>query len=124
MRGKVLNGGIPDRVSITFFILDQGHFISQMYPEVDPQDFPTLQLKVIEIQKQLGADVFVRMLFDVNDPLHIHMGGLDVAQQNENWEIETSDSRPIHNDQDAEQSDAGADQIVLVRCKSIDLPSP
>jgi hypothetical protein len=106
---KVLNGEIPDRVPITFFVLDQGHFISQMYPEVDPQDFPTLQLKVIEIQKQLGADVFVRMLFDVNDPLHIHMGGLDVTQQNENWEIETSDSRPIHDDQDAEQGDAGAD---------------
>jgi hypothetical protein len=47
-----------------------------MYPEVDPQDFPTLQLKVIEIQKQLEADVFVRMLFDVNDPLHIHVENL------------------------------------------------
>ncbi len=88
---KVLSGEIPDRVPITFFILDQGHFISQVYPEVDPHDFPTLQLKVIEIQKQLGADVFVRMLFDVNDPLHIHMGGLDVTQQNENWDIETQE---------------------------------
>lgn len=88
---RVLRGEIPDRVPITLFILDQGHFISQMYPEVDPQDFPTLQLKVIEIQRQLGADVFVRMLFDVNDPLHIHMGGLDVTQQNENWDIQTQE---------------------------------
>lgn len=86
---KTINGEMPDRVPTTFFILDQGHFISQVYPDVDPFDFATLQLKVIEIQKQLGADVFVRMLFDINDPLHIHMGGLDVSQQSENWEVNT-----------------------------------
>jgi hypothetical protein len=90
---KTINGEIPDRVPTTFFILDQGHFISQVYPDVDPFDFATLQLKVIEIQKQLGADVFVRMLFDINDPLHIHMGGLDVSQQNENWEVNTVETR-------------------------------
>ncbi|MDP2959923.1 MAG: uroporphyrinogen decarboxylase family protein, partial [candidate division Zixibacteria bacterium] len=90
---KVINGEIPDRVPVTFFILDQGHFISQVYPDVDPWDFSTLQLKVIEIQKQLGADVFVRMLFDINDPLHIHMGGLDVSQQTENWEVKTVEVR-------------------------------
>lgn len=90
---KTINGEITDRVPATFFILDQGHFISQVYPDIDSFDFPALQLKVIEIQKQLGADVFVRMLFDVNDPLHIHMGGLDVSQQNENWEVNTVETR-------------------------------
>lgn len=89
---KVINGELPDRVPVTFFILDQGHFLSQVYPDVDPWDFSTLQLKVIEIQKQLGADVFVRMLFDINDPLHIHMGGLDVSQQTENWEVKTEEA--------------------------------
>ena len=91
---KVFNGEIPDRVPVTFFILDQGHFLTQVYPDLDPWDFHTLQLKVIEIQKQLGADVFVRMLFDINDPLHIHMGGLDVSQQTENWEVKTEE---VHN---------------------------
>ena len=90
---KTINGEIPDRIPVTLFILDQGHFISQVYPDVDPWDFSTLQLKVIEIQKQLGADVFVRMLFDINDPLHIHMGGLDVTQQTENWEVDTKEIR-------------------------------
>jgi len=88
---KVINGELPDGVPVTLFISDQGHFISQVYPDIDPWEFSTLQLKVIEIQKQLGVDVFVRMLFDVNDPLHIHMGGLDVSQQTENWEVKTEE---------------------------------
>ncbi len=45
----VLDGRMPDRVPVTLFICDQGHFLNQMYPDVDPWDFETLQLKVIEI---------------------------------------------------------------------------
>ena len=89
----VLAGEMPDRVPVTLFILDQGHFISQVYPDVDPWDFETLQLKVIEVQKQLGADVFVRQLFGLNDPLSIHMGGLNLSQQTENWEVHTEKTR-------------------------------
>lgn len=88
-----MNGSMPDRVPVTLFIADQGHFISQVYPEVDPWDFPALQLKVVEIQKQLGLDVFLRMLYDLTDPLHIHMGGLDITHQTENWEIKTEEYR-------------------------------
>jgi uroporphyrinogen decarboxylase len=84
---RVLNKQMPDRVPVTLFIQDQGHFLEQMYPDVDPWDYETLQLKVIEIQKQLGVDVFVRQLFGLNEPLSIHMGGLNVSQQTENWEI-------------------------------------
>ena len=75
---KVLQGEMPDRVPVTLFIQDQGHFLNQNYPHVDPWDFETLQLKVIELQNQLGADVFVRMLFGVNDPFFIHFGGLNI----------------------------------------------
>ena len=50
-----------------------------------------LQLKVIEIQKQLGADVFVRQLYGLSDPLSIHCGGLNVSQQTENWEVQTEE---------------------------------
>ena len=88
---KVLNGEMPDRVPVTLFIQDQGHFISQVYPDVVPWDLETLQLKVIEIQKQLGVDVFVRQLFGLIDPLSIHMGGLDVSQQTENWQVHTEE---------------------------------
>ncbi len=84
---KVLNGQMPDRVPVTLFLSDQGHFLEQMYPDIDPLDHQALQLKVIEIQKQLGVDVFVRMLFGINDPIGIHCGGLNVSQQTENWKI-------------------------------------
>ncbi len=85
----VLNGAMPDRVPVTLFICDGGHFINQLHPEIDSWDYQTLQLKIIEVQKRFGADVFVRLLYGVNDPLHIHMGGLDVSQQTEKWEVHT-----------------------------------
>jgi uroporphyrinogen-III decarboxylase len=92
---KVLKGEMPDAVPTTLFILDQGHFINQVYPDVDPWDFDALQLKVIEIQKQLGADVFVRLLFGLNDPISIHCGGLNVSLESENWEVKTEE---VHNE--------------------------
>ena len=88
---KVLSGEMPDRVPVTLFIQDQGHFLNQNYPDVDPWDYETLQLKVIELQKQLGVDVFVRMLFGVNDPFWIHFGGLNIYEQTENWEVKTEE---------------------------------
>ena len=88
---KVLVGEMPDRMPVTLFIVDQGHFLSQMYPEADPWDFEGLQLKVIELQRQLGVDVFVRVLFGMGDPLSIHMGGLNVSQQTDCWEVKTDE---------------------------------
>jgi len=85
---KVFRGEMPDRVPVTLFMADQGHFISQMYPDVDPWDFETLQLKVLELQRQLGVDVFVRMLYGIDDPLNIIYGGLDVSQQTDGWEVQ------------------------------------
>jgi uroporphyrinogen-III decarboxylase len=85
----VLNGAMPDRVPVTLFICDGGHFINQIHPEIDSWDYRTLQLKIIEVQNRFGADVFVRLLYGVNDPLHIHMGGVDVSQETDNWEVRT-----------------------------------
>ena len=89
----VLGGRLPDRVPVTLFLADQGHFLNQLYPEVDPWDFETLHLKEIEIQRQLGVDVFVRMCFGLNEPISIHMGGLNVSRQTDNWEVKTEESR-------------------------------
>ena len=41
---KVLNGQMPNRVPVTLFISDQGHFLEQMCPDVDPLNYETLQL--------------------------------------------------------------------------------
>jgi uroporphyrinogen decarboxylase len=84
---KVFNGELPDRVPVTLFIQDQGHFLEQMYPDSDPLDFEGNQLKVIELQRQFGVDVFVRLLFGINDPLGIHCGGLNVSEQTDSWQI-------------------------------------
>lgn len=88
---NVLKGQTPDRVPVTLFVADTGHFASQLYPDVDAWDFETLQLKVIEIQKQLGLDVFVRMLFCTDDSFHWLFGGVDIDHQTENWRIETAE---------------------------------
>ena len=74
---------------LLLFLVDQGHFITQVYPDIDPWDFLELQLKIIEYQKQLGADVFIRWLYDDDYPMHVLYGGLDVTQQTENWEVYT-----------------------------------
>jgi len=87
---KVLNGQMPDRVPVTLFIQDSGHFLNQMYPDIDPWEFETLQLKVIELQKQLGVDVFVRLLSCTNDCWHVHFGGLDIEHQTDTWQVETT----------------------------------
>ncbi len=90
---KVLNGEMPDRVPVTLFICDGGHFLNQAYPDLDPWDFEASQLKVIELQKQFGVDVFVRLLYGVNDPLFIHMGGVNTTVETENWEVRTEEVR-------------------------------
>lgn len=90
---KVLNKEIPDRVPITLFTVDQGHFLEQIYPGLDPWDLKTQQLKVIELQKQLGLDVFVRLLLCANESLHFLFGGVDVQQQTDTWQVSTEEVR-------------------------------
>ncbi len=90
---RVINGAMPDRVPVTLFICDGGHFLNQLYPDIDPWDHESQQLKVIEVQKQFGVDVFVRMLYGVNDPLFIHMGGVNTTVETENWEVRTGEIR-------------------------------
>ena len=87
----VLGGKMPDRVPVTLFLADQGHFLDQVYPGIDPWDFDKLHLKVLEIQRQLGVDVFVRLMMGLNDPVSIHVGGLNLSQETENWEVHTEE---------------------------------
>ncbi len=93
---RVLQGKIPDRVPVTLFMYDQGHFLAQNYPDVDPWDFESWQFKSIELQKQFGADVYVRLLGDIIDP-NIIYGGLDVSRETENWEVRTEEIQDGNN---------------------------
>ena len=86
---RVLKGEMPDRVPVCLFIADQGHYINQLYPDIDPLDFEAMQLKIVEYQKELGCDVFLRVLYGLNDPLSIHTGGLNVSRSTDTWEVKT-----------------------------------
>ena len=86
---KVFRGERPDRLPVTLHMFDHARFVTQLYPQVDPLDYATINLKSVEIARQLGADVFARMLYDAHDPISIFMGGLDVSQQTESWEVRT-----------------------------------
>ena len=88
---KVFRGEMPDRMPVTLHMFDHARFVTKVYPEVDPLDYSAINLKSIELAKELGADVFARMLYDANDPITIKMGGLDVDQQTENWEVQTEE---------------------------------
>lgn len=87
---KVINGEMPDRVPVTLFIIEQGHFINQVYPDLDRSGYIKGQLKVIEIQKQLGCDVYVRLLYG-STPLWVMYGGVNTDVESENWEIHSMD---------------------------------
>jgi uroporphyrinogen decarboxylase len=89
----VLEGGTPDRVPVCLFIADQGHYINQLYPDIDPFDFEAMQLKIVQYQKELGCDVFLRILYGLNDPLTIHTGGLNVSRSTDTWEVTTEELR-------------------------------
>ncbi len=86
---KTINGEPTDRVPVSLFIQDHGHFINQLHPEIDPLDYENLTLKVIDYQRNLGCDVFVRMIFDLYHPLTIGIGGLNDGIETENWKVST-----------------------------------
>ena len=84
---KIFNGEKPDRVPVTLFIHDHGHFLSQMYPDLDPWDWAARQAKVVELQKQLGCDVFVRLANYVGRSGFMSRGELDTEQQTDTWHV-------------------------------------
>lgn len=86
---KTINCEIPDRVPVTLFIQDHGHFIHQLHPDIDPLDYEQLTFKVIDYQKSLGCDVFVRMIFDLYHPIGICLGGVDDGHETDTWKVKT-----------------------------------
>lgn len=86
---RTINGEVTDRVPVTLFIQDHGHFIHQLHPDIDPMDYEQLTFKVIDYQKSLGCDVFVRMIFDLYHPLGICLGGVDDGHETDTWKTKT-----------------------------------
>jgi uroporphyrinogen decarboxylase len=86
---RTINGEVTDRVPVTLFIQDHGHFIHQLHPDINPLDYENLTFRVIDYQKSLGCDVFARMIFDLYHPLGICLGGLDDGHQTDTWNVKT-----------------------------------
>jgi len=74
---RTINGEATDRVPVTLFIQDHGHFIHQLYPDIEPTNYEEIIFKVIDYQRSLGCDVFARMIFDLYHPIGICLGGVD-----------------------------------------------
>jgi uroporphyrinogen-III decarboxylase len=86
---KTIKGEKTDRVPVTLFIQDHGHFIHQLHPEIDPLDYEALTFKVIDFQRKLGCDVFARMIFDLYHPINICLGGVNDGVETDSWKVET-----------------------------------
>ncbi len=88
----VFRGEMPDRVPVTLFIQDQGHFINQLNPHLDPWDSLALQLKTIEFQRELGVDIMARLLYGTLGEFQwLLLGGLDVSRSTDDWQVETTE---------------------------------
>lgn len=94
---RTVHGEVTDRVPVTLFIQDHGHFIHQLHPGIDPLDYEQLTLRVIDYQRSLGCDVFVRMIFDLYHPLGICLGGVDDGHETDTWKISTEISEEGNN---------------------------
>lgn len=85
---KVLNGDMPDNVPVTLFIHDEGHFLSQVYPDLDIKDYIGNKFKVIDLQRELGADIHMR-IWGGCVPLWLMIGGFNTETETDNWKVES-----------------------------------
>jgi uroporphyrinogen decarboxylase len=83
----VLNGGIADRVPVTLFIMDEGHFLSQVYPDYDINDYIGNKLKVIDLQREFEADIHMR-IWGGCVPLWLMIGGFNTEASTGDWKVE------------------------------------
>jgi len=85
---KVIRGTIPDRVPVCLFIHDEGNFLKQVYPELDLNNPLDCKHKLIDLERKLGVDLFIRLLHGIY-PDWIVYGGANIEEQTENWEVHT-----------------------------------
>ncbi|MDL2214327.1 hypothetical protein LJB76_02050 [Clostridia bacterium OttesenSCG-928-O13] len=89
---KTFRGEKTDRMPVSLFIVEQGHYLSQLYPGTDPYDHERQFRELVEYNRQLGADVFVRLLADLYEPaLHVIYGGVDIWQSTDVWQVTTTE---------------------------------
>ncbi len=83
---RTIKGEKADRTPIALFIHDEGNFLSQVYPVLNKEKPLECIYKLIDLQRELGLDIFLRLLNKMT-PEWISYGGLNTETQTENWEI-------------------------------------
>ena len=83
---RTINGDKTDRVPVSLFIHDEGNFLSQVYNNLNVSDPLDCKFKLIDLQRNLGADIHLRMLHGMT-PSWISYGGLNTDAQNESWKV-------------------------------------
>lgn len=86
---KTFRGEKTDRMPVSLFIVEQGHFMSQLHPDTPPYDHQRQFEELAAFNRQLGADTYLRLLGDIYEPALHFYGGVDIWQQTENWEVKT-----------------------------------
>ena len=83
---KVIDGKIPDRVPVSLFIHDEGNFLRQACPDLNLENPLECKFKLIDLEKELGLDIILRMLHGMT-PSWISYGGLNTETQTDNWRV-------------------------------------
>ncbi len=89
---NVIEGRISDRVPVCLFIHDEGNFLKQVYPELDLGNPLDCKYKLIDLERNYGLDLFIRLLHGIY-PDWIVYGGLNTETQTENWKITTEERK-------------------------------
>ena len=80
-----------DRIPVCLFIQDQGHLLNQLHPELAEDEYDALQKASVDFQREMGADVFLRILFDEALPQHVLFGGVNISTSTKNWQVSSTE---------------------------------
>lgn len=83
----VLAGKAIDRLPVTLFIVDEGHFLKQVQPDLDIFEYMENKKKCIDLHRELGVDVHLRM-WNGCFPLWLQTGGVNTDRSTKEWQVE------------------------------------
>lgn len=80
-----------DRTPVTLFIQEQSHYIVQINPDEDPEEFTKNNKFIADYQRKLGLDVHVRMLFfNPHAPIYFHQNLLNFQVETPHWQVKST----------------------------------
>ena len=82
-----LEGKEIDRLPVTLFIVDEGHFLKQVRPDLDIFDYMENKKRCIDLHRELGVDVHLRM-WNGCFPLWLQTGGINTDASTKDWQVD------------------------------------